>query len=219
MKKNLIIIGSGPLALQISHYASLSGKYCVVGFLNDFEAKGTKVGEYEILGNLSDVDILYEKNIFDECFVAIGYNHFDVKDRLYHELKEKDIPLGTIIAPNVYIDPTSKIGDGCCIYPGCVIDMESVVEDNVIMNVSATIAHNSRVGANTFIAGGSILAGRTNVGCRCFIGVNATINDSCSICDDVMVGSATVIRKSIKKPGLYVTKEHNLHFDINTLNF
>ena len=91
MKKNLIIIGSGPLALQISHYASLSGKYCVVGFLNDFEAKGTKVGEYEILGNLSDVDILYEKNIFDECFVAIGYNHFDVKDRLYHELKEKDL--------------------------------------------------------------------------------------------------------------------------------
>ncbi len=209
-KQRLVILGAGELGRQVAHYAELDGHFGILGFLDDTFQIGESVVGKPILGNLDDVKQLFVKGVFDCVFIAIGYNHFDFKSSLYNSVKALNIPLATIISPQVYVDPTASVGSGSILYPGCIVEKDAVVEDNVAINVNATIAHNARVGKHSFIAGGAVLAGYAQVGERCFVGVNSVINDHIVVCDDVTIGSLTVVGKNIKKPGLYFNDNRRL---------
>lgn len=202
-KIRLAILGAGEFGRQITHYAHLSGVYDVVAFFDDIMSTETSVLDIPILGGMNDVLTAFKDNKFDKAFIGLGYAHFDVKDHLLHFLKENNIPLATIVSPNVYIDPTAKIGDGVILYPGCVIDKDVVLKDNVAVNVSTTVAHNSVVGENTFLAGGSTMAGYSSIGKNCFLGVNSVINDHISVGDNIVIASLTVVSKKLKNPGTY----------------
>lgn len=208
--KRLIIIGSGALGEQAAHYAVVSGEYEVVGYLNDFLPVGSVEGGYPILGGISSIYELYAQDVFDFAFIAIGYNHFDFKEKVYHELVEHNIPLGTIIAPNVYIDPTATVGQGCFLYPGVVVDKDATIEDCALLNIHVTISHNSVIGRHCFIAGGVTVCGFVKVGKKVFVGANSAINDNLQICDNVRIGSGTFIRESIDCPGTYVTQKNTI---------
>ena len=209
-KQKLAIIGAGELGRQVAHYSELDGHFEIVGYFDDTIRIGELVSGKPIIGNIEDVLTQYSNNIYDCLFIAIGYNHFDFKALLYKKVLEHNIPLATIVSPQVYIDPTAKVGAGTILYPGCIVEKDAVVEDNVAINVNATIAHNSIVGKHTFIAGGAVLAGYAQVGERCFVGVNSVINDHIVVCDDVTIGSLTVVGKNIKKPGVYFNDNRRL---------
>lgn len=209
-KKNLIILGAGELGCQIAHYAHLDGKYDVKGFLDDTKKMGDQCAELPIIGKMDDLKILYDKGVFDYAFIGVGYAHFDFKALLYEKIKNLGIPLATIMAPHVYVDPTAAIGQGVILYPGSIIDKDAVVKDNAVINVNVTIAHNSVVGKHSFIAGGAILAGYAKVGECCFLGVNSVINDHNYIGDNIIIGSQTVVSKNITKPGTYFNDNRRL---------
>ncbi|MBE6069650.1 MAG: acetyltransferase [Clostridium lundense] len=209
-KQKLVIIGAGELGRQVAHYAELDGHFEIVGFFDDTFPVGENVAGKPVMGNINEVQAQYFNNVFDCLFIAIGYNHFDFKALLYKNVVSQSIPLATIVSPQVYVDPTAKIGAGSILYPGCIVEKDAVVEDNVAIMVNATIAHNSKVGKHSFIAGGAVLAGYAQVGKRCFVGVNSVINDHIAVCDDVTIGSLTVVGKNIKKAGVYFNDNRRL---------
>lgn len=210
MKRKLAILGGGELGRQVAHYSVLNGAYEVIGFLDDTIERGIIVDGKPVLGKINELEKLFSQSVFDEVFIGIGYDHFDFKALLYERITQQKIPLATIISPQVYIDPTSKIGKGVILYPGSLVEKDAVVEDNAVINVHCTIAHNAFVGRHSFIAGGAVLAGYAKVGASCFIGVNSVINDHISVCDDVTVGSLTVVGKNIKTPGIYFNDNRRL---------
>lgn len=208
--ERLIILGAGELGRQIAHYAAIDGRYVVVGFLDDTIANDTIIDGIPILGDIKDYISLYKENKYDTAFIGIGYDHFSFKEILYEALVEQNIPLATIISPHVYIDPTASIGKGVILYPGSLVEKDAVVKDNAVINVRTTIAHNAIVGEHSFVAGGAVLAGYASIGKKCFVGVNSVINDHISTCDDVTIGSLTVVGKNIKQPGLYFNDNRRL---------
>ncbi|MCH5308517.1 MAG: NeuD/PglB/VioB family sugar acetyltransferase [Prevotella sp.] len=210
-KQRLAILGAGELGRQIGHYALLDGRYNVVGFLDDTKEKGTLCAEFSVLGKMEELEALYHQEVFDCIFIGIGYAHFEFKASLYEKVKKNNIPLATIIAPHVYIDPTAVIGMGVILYPGCVIDKDVVIEDNVVINLNVVVAHNSVVGKHSFIAGGAVLAGYAKVGECCFLGVNSVVNDHKYIGDNVIIGSQTIVSKNIKDPGTYFNDNRRLY--------
>lgn len=216
--KKLLIIGGGPLGNQITHFAELSGKYKPIGYLDDFIKSGTNIDTNSVIGTVSDAKSMFEDKIYDEAFIAIGYNRFEYKEKMYDYFSSLQIPLATIIAPGVTIDPTAKIGQGCCLTYGVHIDMETIIEDNVVLNVRTIIGHNCLIKAHSYFAGNVVIAGETTIGKRCFIGMNSSINDHLSVCDDVFIGSSTTIRKDIVEPGLYVVKDKVMHINMQDFN-
>lgn len=72
--------------------------------------------------------------------------------------------------------------------------------DNLIQ-----IAHNVQIGEDTAIAGCVGIAGSTTIGARCMIAGGVGISGHLSIADDVVVSAATVVVKSIHKPGVYTS--------------
>ena len=101
----------------------------------------------------------------------------------------------------VLIGDDVEIGANTTIDRGTVDD--TVIEDGVKLDNQIQIGHNCRIGAHTAMAGRAGVAGSASIGRRCTVGGAAVILGHLSICDDVHVSAATVISRSIRKPGTY----------------
>ncbi|MEO8718084.1 MAG: UDP-3-O-(3-hydroxymyristoyl)glucosamine N-acyltransferase [Burkholderiales bacterium] len=101
----------------------------------------------------------------------------------------------------VLIGDDVEIGANTTIDRGTVDD--TVLEDGVKLDNQVQIGHNCRIGAHTAMAGCAAVAGSTYIGQRCTLGGAAAVLGHLSLCDDVHVSAATVITRSIRKPGTY----------------
>lgn len=101
----------------------------------------------------------------------------------------------------VTIGSDVEIGANTTIDRGAVDD--TVIEDGVRLDNLIQIAHNVRIGAHTAMAAFSGVSGSTTIGKRCMFAGQSGIVGHIRICDDVVVGGATMISKDINEPGFY----------------
>jgi UDP-3-O-[3-hydroxymyristoyl] glucosamine N-acyltransferase len=94
-----------------------------------------------------------------------------------------------------------EIGAHTCIDRGALDD--TVIEDGVKLDNLIQIAHNVHIGAHTAMAAMSGVAGSTRIGRHCTVGGAAGIVGHIEIADHVHIDAATVISRSISKPGRY----------------
>ncbi len=101
----------------------------------------------------------------------------------------------------VCIGDDVEIGANTCIDRGALED--TVLEDGVKLDNLVQIGHNVRVGAHSAFAGCVGVAGSARIGRHCTAGGGAIILGHLEICDHVHITAATVISRSIRKPGQY----------------
>ena len=94
-----------------------------------------------------------------------------------------------------------EIGANTCIDRGALED--TVLEDGVKLDNLIQIGHNVRVGRNTAMAGCVGVAGSADIGAQCTIGGGAVVLGHLKLVDGVHVSAATVVTRSILKPGQY----------------
>jgi UDP-3-O-[3-hydroxymyristoyl] glucosamine N-acyltransferase len=101
----------------------------------------------------------------------------------------------------VRIGDDVEIGANSCVDRGALDD--TVIEDGVKLDNLVQIAHNVRVGAHAAMAGCVGIAGSTTIGAHCTLGGGAIVLGHLTLADHVHVSAATVISRSIRKPGQY----------------
>jgi UDP-3-O-[3-hydroxymyristoyl] glucosamine N-acyltransferase len=101
----------------------------------------------------------------------------------------------------VRIGDDVEIGANSCIDRGALQD--TVIEDGVKLDNLIQIGHNVRVGRNTAMAGCVGVAGSATIGPGCTIGGGAVVLGHLTIAAGVNISAATVVTKSISKPGHY----------------
>ena len=101
----------------------------------------------------------------------------------------------------VVIGDDVEIGANTCIDRGALDD--TVLEDGVKLDNLVQIGHNVRVGAHSAFAGCVGVAGSARIGRHCTAGGGAIILGHLELCDHVHITAATVITRSIHKPGRY----------------
>jgi UDP-3-O-[3-hydroxymyristoyl] glucosamine N-acyltransferase len=94
-----------------------------------------------------------------------------------------------------------EIGANTCIDRGALDD--TVIEDGVKLDNLIQIGHNVRVGAHSAMAGCVGVAGSARIGAHCTVGGGAVILGHLELADRVNVSAATVVTRSILKPGHY----------------
>ena len=94
-----------------------------------------------------------------------------------------------------------EIGANTCIDRGALQD--TVIEDGVKLDNLIQIGHNVRVGAHTAMAGCVGVAGSAVIGAHCTIGGGAIVLGHLTLADHVNVSAASVVTRSIAKPGHY----------------
>ena len=109
---------------------------------------------------------------------------------------EKIEQLGT-----VRIGDDVEIGANTCIDRGALED--TVLGDGVKLDNLVQIAHNVQVGNHTAMAGCVGVAGSARIGAHCTLGGGAIILGHLELADHVHVSAATVVTRSILRPGQY----------------
>jgi UDP-3-O-[3-hydroxymyristoyl] glucosamine N-acyltransferase len=101
----------------------------------------------------------------------------------------------------VRIGDDVEIGANTCIDRGALQD--TVIEDGVKLDNLIQIGHYVRVGRNTAMAGCAGVAGSATIGPNCTVGGGAVVLGHLTIAAGVNISAATVVTKSINKPGHY----------------
>jgi UDP-3-O-[3-hydroxymyristoyl] glucosamine N-acyltransferase len=94
-----------------------------------------------------------------------------------------------------------EIGANTCIDRGALDD--TLIEDGVKLDNLIQIGHNVRVGKHTAMAGCVGVAGSATIGAHCTFGGGAIVLGHLTVADGVHVSAATVVTRSIHKPGQY----------------
>lgn len=94
-----------------------------------------------------------------------------------------------------------EIGANTCIDRGALQD--TTIGDGVKLDNLIQIAHNVHIGNHTAMAGCAGVAGSTNIGAHCTIGGSANVLGHLTLADGVNISAATVVTRSIRKPGHY----------------
>ncbi len=101
----------------------------------------------------------------------------------------------------VQIGNDVEIGANTCVDRGALSD--TVIEDGVKLDNLIQIGHNVRVGRHTAMAACVGVAGSATIGAFCTIGGAAVILGHLELADHVNISAASVVTRSILKPGHY----------------
>lgn len=139
--------------------AELSGKFDIVGFLDDAICTDVKLLGYPVLGPLGNIS--KHREACDQVIVAIGNN--EVREALMQGLMIDCIEIATVIHPRAIVSPRAVVGVGVSVMAGAVVGTEAGLGKGVIVNCGAVVEHQARVedyghlGVNACMAGGSVL--------------------------------------------------------------
>ena len=100
-----------------------------------------------------------------------------------------------------------RVGDDCEIGANTCIDrgalQDTVLEDGVKLDNLVQIGHNVHIGKHTAMAGCAGVAGSAVIGAHCTVGGGAIVLGHLSLADHVHISAASVVTRSILKPGQY----------------
>lgn len=198
----IVLLGAGGHGRSVLN-AALRAGYDVAGFLDPKLPFGHLVIKARVIGRDEDAAALAQEGC--EFVVTVG-NLGDSKlsQRLHAHILGSGGRLITIIARSANVSPHSTIGDGTVVLEGACIGPEARVGTGCIINTLSDVEHDCEVGAYTHISTGAILNGGSRVGARCFVGSHATIAQGVRVCDDVVIGAASLVLHDITEPGTYV---------------
>ena len=173
----------------VVHPTACIGALCVI-------ERGARIGAETVLK--SRVTVGEDCHVGDRCLlhpgVVVGADGFGFAPN--GEAWEKIEQLGAVVIGN-----DVEIGANTCIDRGAL--QNTVIEDGVKLDNLIQIGHNVHVGRNTAMAGCVGVAGSANIGANCTLGGGAIVLGHLTLADHVNISAATVVSKSILKPGHY----------------
>jgi len=176
-----------PLA-SVSASASI-GPLCVV-------ERGATVGAYSVLK--ARVSVGENCHVGDRCIlhpgVVLGADGFGFAP--HQGQWEKIEQLG-----GVRLGHDVEVGANTCIDRGALGD--TVIEDGVKLDNLIQIGHNVRIGRHSALAGCVGVAGSAVIGAYCTVGGGAVILGHLKLADHVHISAASVVTRSLLKPGHY----------------
>ncbi len=205
--KRIALIGSGDFAEQVINTCSETAGLQIVGYFDGNKKVGTMINGYPVLGNDEEVEPAFRKELFDYIFVCIGYNDFELKEKVFNKFVGV-IPIISIVHPTAIVNHTSKIVQNVLISEGVIVGKDCILEDNVTIEPGVLVGHNGHIGKHSFIAGRAALAGCVTVGEKCFIGLNCSIRDRITIGNKVTVGIGCCVIKNVEDNDIVVGNPH-----------
>ena len=186
-------VSIGPLAVVES--GAVIGHHAVVG-AHAFVGAGVEIGEFSRLA--PRVTLMPGTRLGARCLlhsgVVIGADGFGFAPT--QGRWEKIEQLG-----GVRIGDDVEIGANTCIDRGALDD--TVIGTGVKLDNLIQIGHNVQIGDHSAMAGCVGVAGSARIGSGCTVGGGAIVLGHLALADGVHISAASVVMRSISKPGQY----------------
>ena len=197
MVKNILIIGASGHAKVIIDIVEKQHVFNIVGLIDTYKKKGTKLDDYKILGSEDDLPkIISTYNVFGGI-IAIGDNFSRMK--IFEKIAKRipDFQFVTAIHPKAVISKKVMIGDGSVIMAGAIVNNNSAIGRHAILNTKCSIDHDCLVNDFSSIAPGATLGGGVQIGIGSAISLGANVIENIRIGQHTVVGAGALVLKSI----------------------
>ena len=195
--KQLIIVGSGAVAAEITSYIEeghFGADLSIKGYI-DFKANKDKYWKHYDFSKAIIGDI-YSYEIQEEDYFAICIGDLQFRLKTINILRQKQAKFINIIHPSTVISKKSQIGQGNIMYPYCSVGPKANLGDFNIITEFTVIGHDCTVGNNNFI-GGDGLTGHASIGDNNYLGVRSVVLPHIKIGNNNVIQAGMVVDKPI----------------------
>jgi UDP-3-O-[3-hydroxymyristoyl] glucosamine N-acyltransferase len=199
--KNIIIVGSGAVAAELTSYIDDQNKHTggedrldILGYLDLEENIPRYWARYKlkkpVLSNIYD----YKAKEGDHFIV--GISNIDFREKMMMVLKEKNATISGFIHHTAIIAETAKMGSGNIVYPHCLIGPGADIGNNNFITSYSFISHDCRIGDNNFFATAG-LSGNSSIGSNNYFGIRSTVLPNIVIGNKNTIQAGMIVDKNI----------------------
>ena len=199
--KDIYIIGASGFGREVAWLLEELSEWNIKGFIDDNETiQGEKINGITVIGT---VDFLLGRK--EETNVVIAIGSPSVRSMIYEKLKfNNNILFPNIIAKNVRIDKTIKMGIGTIICSHSILTVNIELGNFNHVNLDCTVGHDVIMNDFITVYPSVNISGNVEIGNYCEIGTGTQIIQGKSIVDNVIIGAGAGVVKNIKESGTYV---------------
>ena len=196
--KSIIIIGASGHGGMIVDCIEKEGLYDVLGFIDSFKKKGTKLNGYQVLGSEEQLPHLIDKFNIQGVILAIGNNW--TRKVVYEKVSQiaPNLEFVTTIHPSAIIGKDVRVGKGSVIMPGTIINASATVGNFCILNTNSSLGHDGQMDDFSSIASGCCTGGNLRLGRYSAISLGTNIIESISIGEHSVIGAGSLVIDSVK---------------------
>jgi sugar O-acyltransferase (sialic acid O-acetyltransferase NeuD family) len=197
----LILIGSGDFALEVSEYIVEKNKdlskdnFIISDIISKSEARF-----YDICSVLGYTPLHHGKHNTikqkEKKNTLICLGSAEARYKYYNELKKNKFSFGTFIHKTAWVASSSKINEGVIVCPYVFVGANSVIGPNTSLNVRATIGHDVKIGESVVISPHVNLNGNSQCGDVSFIGAGTIMDPESSVGNFTKVSSGSMVKGS-----------------------
>lgn len=198
MAKKIVLYGAGGFGREaiivvddINVYRP--GTYELVGLIDDGMEKNRKINGRPLLGGM---EWLIEHR--DEVCCAITVGNPETREQIFRKLDAHKIQIETLVSPQVYVDPTCKLGRGCYIGYRCVMPVNSKFGDGVFFNTDVIAGHDLTIGDFSTVWHRATISGNCTIGSKVEIGGAAYVIPGRKIGDNAKIAAGSVVFSNVK---------------------
>lgn len=199
--KDIYIIGASGFGREVAWLLEERSEWNIKGFIDDNETiQGEKINGITVIGT---VDFLLGKK--EETNVVIAIGNPSVRSTIYEKLKfNNNILFPNLIAKDVRIDKTIKMGMGNIICSRSILTVNIKLGNFNHVNLDCTVGHDAVMHDYITVYPSVNVSGNVEIGNYCEIGTGTQIIQGKSIVDNVIIGAGSVVVKNIENRGIYV---------------
>lgn len=184
--EDLIILGAGTMAQEVTELAREQGVYNVVAYaVNIGWEEGQTLNGLPVL-NMEQLDkqsrdIRVIRAIFQPCL------------EFCWDVVEMGFWLATIIHPSASIANSATIQPGAVMNRLVAIGTRAVIGHHCLINRGCTIGHHTKLGAGVTMGPAANIAGNCNIGNKVIIGMGANIIENMTIETGRIINAGSLI--------------------------
>lgn len=201
MKKDILIIGASGFGREVAWLIEELEEWNIKGFIDDNEnLRGKTINEYEVLGNCDDL-----MQFTSPLNVVIAIGNPKIRKQIYQKLsKNPNISYPNIIANDVRISNTNRLGIGNIICTHTILTTNITIGNFNHINLSCTLGHDAILKDYVTVYPGVNISGNVVVGSLAELGTGSKIIQGITISGEIIVGAGGVIVKDLTNKGTYV---------------
>lgn len=153
--QRLLILGAGGFAAAVAEAAAATGRYQVVGFLDDRHPEILTLQGLPVLGRLSLAGPWTRHA--DAAVAAFG--QAVLRRKAAALIRAEGLDWCNLVHPRAIVSPSATLGPGAIVMAGSVIGTRCVLGEGALVNAGVTLDHDVRIGEFAHLAVGSCIGG------------------------------------------------------------
>lgn len=204
------IYGASGFGREVAWLAEQCGVQVVCFIDDDINKQGKQ------LNGIPVVRLSEAKEKFPASYVVAGIGNPQVRDAVIKQVAAAGFKPMSMIHPRAEMSSWVEMGEGVVICAGCILTTNIRLGNQVQLNLDCTIGHDVVMGDYTTLAPGVHVSGWVHFGKRVYVGTGAVFANGTEeaplvIGDDVVIGAAACVTKSIKCGTWGGVPARNLH--------